>query len=95
MEVKTIVTGPSRSLSTSGNLEEIKVMLFPEKLENQDDVGSAKEYYVITHKDWNPRLCLAELKQSIERNPVILVDDICVDGKSYLMINDVYFTVTV
>jgi hypothetical protein len=90
MLVKTMTTDMQRKLPDHPDFVELLIRFYP-KTEETKDPQKIIEHYFIMPQTWAPKMYLGAVHLSINRHPVISIENITMKGHDYLTINEVHW----
>jgi hypothetical protein len=90
MMVKTITTDIHRKLQHPPDFVEVLIQFYA-KIEATDNTQTSVEYYFIMPQTWAPKMYLGALHLSINRHPVISIENYRIQGVNYLTLNEVHW----
>jgi hypothetical protein len=90
MLVKTITTDIQRKLQNNPDFVELLIRFYP-KTEASKDPPKIIEHYFIMPRTWAPKMYLGAVHLSINRHPVISIENLTIKGANYLTINEVHW----
>jgi hypothetical protein len=91
MLVKAISTDIQRKLPDHPQFVELLIRFYPKMDEGTTNRPKIIEYYFIMPQTWAPRMYLGAVHLSINRHPVILIENVTIKGVNYLAINEVHW----
>jgi hypothetical protein len=90
MLVKTITTDIQRKLQDNPDYVELLIRFYP-KTEASKNPPKIISHYFIMPQTWVPKMYLGAVHLSINRHPVISIENLTIKGHNYLTINEVHW----
>lgn len=94
MRVDKIATITVKNRVEGSQLKDILLLFYPkvqrEEVENQENTPQVFECIVSVPKDWNPKLLLAAVANTIEENGVLCLEHVSSFNEDHYQVNDLH-----
>ena len=90
MFVQTITTDIQRKLQDTPDFVELLIRFYPTTEETQNPAKVIEQYFIMP-QTWAPKMYLGALHLSVNRHPVVSLENYTINGVNYLTINEVHW----